>query len=124
MRSLLLTIASVTLLVISNHFAVLIAVWITTELFLHQLLTFYRTRCQAIIVAHKKFLLNRVADMCFFASLALVATEVGSLRIDAVNAFARANATLSVLLHLATVLLVFGVLLKTAQGPFHGWMSR
>jgi NAD(P)H-quinone oxidoreductase subunit 5 len=121
-RSLLLTIASVTLLVISNHFAVLIAAWITTELFLHQLLTFYRTRRQAIIVAHKKFLLNRVADMCFFASLALVATEVGSLRIDQVNAFALARGALSPPLHLATVLLVSGVVLKTAQLPFHGWM--
>ena len=121
-RSLLLTIASVTLLVISNHFAVLVAAWITTELFLHQLLTFYRTRRQAIIVAHKKFLLNRVADMCFFAALALVATEVGSLRIDEVNAFAQKSAALSPPLHLATVLLVCGVVLKTAQIPFHGWM--
>jgi NAD(P)H-quinone oxidoreductase subunit 5 len=121
-RSLLLTIASVTLLVISNHFAVLIAAWITTELFLHQLLTFYRTRRQAIIVAHKKFLLNRVADMCFFAALALVATEVGSLRIDEVNAFAQARGALSPPIDLATVLLVFGVILKTAQLPFHGWM--
>jgi NAD(P)H-quinone oxidoreductase subunit 5 len=121
-RSLLLTLASVTLLVISNHFAVLVAAWITAELFLHQLLTFYRTRRQAIIVAHKKFLLNRVADLCFFAALALVATEVGSLRIDEVNAFAQTRGALSPPLHLATVLLVFGVLLKTAQLPFHGWM--
>ena len=30
---------------------------------LRQLLTFYRTRRQAIIVAHKKFLLSRVADL-------------------------------------------------------------
>ena len=123
-RSLLLTLASVTLLVISNHFAVLVAAWITTELFLHQLLTFYRTRRQAIIVAHKKFLLNRVADMCFFAALALVSTEVGSLRIDEVNAFAQARGALSPPLHLATVLLAFGVLLKTAQLPFHGWMLQ
>jgi NAD(P)H-quinone oxidoreductase subunit 5 len=123
-RSLLLTLASVTLLVISNHFAVLIGAWITTELFLHQLLTFYRTRRQAIIVAHKKFLLNRVADMCFFASLALLATEVGSLRIDEVNAFAQARGALSPPIHLATVLLVLGVLLKTAQLPFHGWMLQ
>jgi NAD(P)H-quinone oxidoreductase subunit 5 len=123
-RSLLLTIASVTLLVISNHFAVLIGAWLTTELFLHQLLTFYRSRRQAIIVAHKKFLLNRVADMCFVGSLVLISTEVGSLRIDEVNAFAQAKATMSSPLHLATLLLVFGVVLKTAQLPFHGWMLQ
>lgn len=123
-RSLLLTLASVTLLVVSNHFAVLVAAWITTELFLHQLLTFYRTRRQAIIVAHKKFLLNRLADMCFFAALALVATEVGSLRIDELNAFAQSKGALTPPLHLAALLLVFGVLLKTAQLPFHGWMLQ
>ena len=42
-RSLLLTLASVTLLVISNHLAVLIAAWFATGIGLHQLLTFYRS---------------------------------------------------------------------------------
>ena len=51
-----------------------------------------------------------------------MATEVGSLRIDEVNAFAQKSAALSPPLHLATVLLVCGVVLKTAQIPFHGWM--
>jgi NAD(P)H-quinone oxidoreductase subunit 5 len=123
-RSMLATIASVTLLVISNHLAVLIAAWIATGIFLHQLLIFYRTRRQAVIVAHKKFLLGRVADISFFASLALMTTEVGSLRIDLLNAFAHARGTLSPSFHLATVLLVIGVLLKTAQLPFHGWMLQ
>ena len=41
------------------------------------------------------------------------------------NAFARdAAASSRPPLHLATVLLVFGVLLKTAQLPFHGWMLQ
>src|SRR6185503_436987 len=96
--------------------------WFATDVGLHQLLTFYRTRRQAIIVAHKKFLLSRVADGCFVASIVLIGSEVGTLRIDVVNTFARANGELSPMLHLATVLLVFGVLLKSAQLPFHGWM--
>ena len=52
------------------------------------------------------------------------AAELGSLRIDVVNTFARASGELSPTLHLATVLLVFGVLLKSAQLPFHGWMQQ
>ncbi len=124
-RSMLMTIASVTILVISNHLASLIAGWIATGVVLHQLLIFYRRRRQAIIVAHKKFLLGRVADLCFVGSLAVISTEAGTLRIDALNAYAeQLDGPLSPPLQLATVLLVFGVLLKTAQLPFHGWMLQ
>lgn len=123
-RYLLLTLASVTVLVTSNHLAVLVVAWFATDVGLHQLLTFYRNRRQAIIVAHKKFLLSRVADACFVSSLVLIANEIGSLRIDVVNAVALAKGGLSPTLHAATILLVFGVLLKSAQIPFHGWMQQ
>jgi NAD(P)H-quinone oxidoreductase subunit 5 len=123
-RYLLLTVASVTVLVTSNHLAVLMVAWFATDVGLHQLLTFFRTRRQAIIVAHKKFLLSRVADACFVSSLVLVGTTMGSLRIDVVCSIARANGELQPAVHLATVLLVFGVLLKSAQVPFHGWMQQ
>ncbi len=123
-RYLLLTLASVTVLVTSNHLAVLMVAWFATDVGLHQLLTFYRNRRQAIIVAHKKFLLSRVADACFAFSLVFIGGEVGSLRIDVVSAFAQSHGELSPTLHLATVLLVAGVLLKTAQLPFHGWIQH
>jgi NAD(P)H-quinone oxidoreductase subunit 5 len=122
-RSLLLTVASVTVLVTSNHLAVLVVAWFATDVGLHQLLTFYRTRRQAIIVAHKKFLLSRLADACFVSSIVIIGGELGSLRIDVVNTIARGSDGLSPTLHLATALLVFGVLLKSAQIPFHGWMQ-
>src|SRR6185503_3074672 len=97
--------------------------WFATDVGLHSLLTFFRTRRQAIIVAHKKFLLSRVADACFVSSIVLIGGEVGSLRIDVVNTVVHASGSLSPTLHLATTLLVFGVLLKSAQLPFHGWMQ-
>src|SRR5689334_6759488 len=122
-RSLLLTIASVTVLVTSNHLAVLVVAWFATDVGLHSLLTFYRTRRQAIIVAHKKFLLSRLADACFVSSIVIIGGELGSLRVDVVNTIARSSGGLSPTLHLATALLVFGVLLKSAQIPFHGWMQ-
>jgi len=123
-RYLLLTVASVTVLVTSNHLAVVMVAWFATDVGLHQLLTFYRSRRQAIIVAHKKFLLSRLADACFVASIVLIGLDTGSLRIDVVNAVVSASTQLSPTLHLATVLLVFGVLLKSAQLPFHGWMLQ
>ncbi len=122
-RALLLTVASAVVLVVSNHLAVLVLAWFATDIGLHQLLTFFRMRRQAIIVAHKKFLLSRVADACFVSSIVLIGGQIGSLRIDVVNAAAHASDGLSPTLHLATILLVFGVLLKSAQIPFHGWMQ-
>jgi len=123
-RYLLMTLASVTILVTSNHLAVLVVAWFAADVGLHQLLTFYRNRRQAIIVAHKKFLLSRVADACFVTSIVLIGGAVGSLRIDVVTEYARNSGELSPTLHLATILLVFGVLLKTAQVPFHGWLQH
>lgn len=123
-RSLMLTVGSVSVLVTSNHLAVLVVAWFATDVGLHQLLTFYRTRRQAIIVAHKKFLLSRIADACFVSSIVIIGTELGTLRIDEVTALAQASGELSPTLHLATVLLVMGVILKSAQIPFHGWMQQ
>jgi NAD(P)H-quinone oxidoreductase subunit 5 len=123
-RYLLLTVAAATVLVTANHLAVLVVAWFATDVGLHQLLTFYRTRRQALIVAHKKFLLSRVADACFVASIVLIGGQTGSLRIDVVNSIAFAHGQISPTLHVATVLLVFGVLLKSAQIPFHGWMLQ
>ena len=123
-RYLLLTVASVSVLVTSNHLAVLVVAWFATDIGLHQLLTFYRRRRQAIIVAHKKFLLSRVADACFVASIVLIGGATGSLRIDVVNFVAGASGDLSPTVHVATLLLVFGVILKSAQLPFHGWMLQ
>ncbi len=123
-RYLLLTVASVTVLVTSNNLLVLIVAWFATDIGLHQLLTFFRTRRQAVIVAHKKFLLSRLADACFVSSIVFIGSEVGSLRIDVVNAFAQQSNELSPPLQIATVLMVFGVLLKSAQLPFHGWMLQ
>jgi NAD(P)H-quinone oxidoreductase subunit 5 len=123
-RYLLLTVASVSVLVMSNHLAVLMVAWFATDVGLHQLLQFFRKRRQAIIVAHKKFLLSRVADACFVASIVLIGGATGSLRIDVVNAVARSSGELSPTLHLATVLLVAGVILKSAQLPFHGWILQ
>ncbi len=123
-RSLLLTLASVTALVLSNHLGLLVVAWLGTGVGLHQLLTFYPKRRQAVIVAHKKFLLARIADACFFGSLVLVELAVGSLHIDVVNAFAQSSGALPPSLHVATILLVVGVLLRTAQIPFHGWILQ
>ena len=123
-RSLVLALAAVTLLVISNQLGLLIGCWIATALFLHQLLTFFPKRRQAVIVAHKRFLLAMLANLSFCAFLLFVQADVGTLQLDTINAIAASNRFLPPALQIAMILLVFGVLLKTAQLPFHGWLLQ
>ena len=54
--ALLGTLAAVATVVTSTDLIVLVGAWIFSSLCLHQLLTFYRDRPQALVVAHKKFL--------------------------------------------------------------------
>jgi len=123
-RSLLLTLAAVTVLVLSNNLLLLVLAWIGTSLALHSLLTFFDLRPQALIAAHKKFLASRLADVCMLGAIALVASQLGTLEIDAAIAAARALPAYSAGLQLAAVLFVIGALLKCAQLPVHGWLIQ
>ncbi len=123
-RALLATLAAVTLLVSSNDLLVVAIAWMGTSLALHQLLTFYRDRPQALIAAHKKFLLSRIADACTIGSLAILRVSVGSLEIDTIDGWALSHPSLSSPVRLAAVLLVLAVALKSAQLPFHGWLIQ
>lgn len=118
------TLSSVTVLVLSNHLVLLALAWMATSLSLHQLLTFYPQRPQALIAAHKKFIVSRSADACLLGAIALIHLNVGSFEIDELNAWARSMDVLPKGVQIATVLLVVGAALKSAQLPFHGWLVQ
>ena len=123
-RSLMLTLAAVTLLVLSNNLLLLVLAWIGTSLSLHALLTFFDQRPQALIAAHKKFLASRLADVCMLGAIAIVASQLGTLEIDSAVATARALPAYSGALQWAAVLFVIGALVKCAQLPVHGWLIQ
>jgi NAD(P)H-quinone oxidoreductase subunit 5 len=123
-RWLMATLAAVTLLVVSNNLLVMALAWVGTSLALHQLLTFHAHRPQALIAAHKKFLVSRVADLCLAGALVLIGVQVGSLDLDAIHAWAGSVSELPLTLEAAAVLLVIGASLKCAQLPFHGWLLQ
>ncbi len=118
------TLAAVTLLVVSNNLLLLAAAWICTSLALHQLLTFYPERPQALIAAHKKFLASRVADLCLLSAVALVGIGTGSLELDVALARIAALPELPTGLEVAAVLFAASAALKCAQLPFHGWLIQ
>jgi NAD(P)H-quinone oxidoreductase subunit 5 len=124
LRWLLLTLSAVTTLVIANHLLVIALGWTATSVALHQLLTFYGDRAPALVAAHKKFLVSRLADGCLVVCLALVHHDVGSLNLDRITAWVSARASLTPTMHVAAVLAVIAVALRSAQLPFHGWLIQ
>jgi NAD(P)H-quinone oxidoreductase subunit 5 len=123
-RALMAVLASVSTLVVTNDLAIIALAWMATSLGLHALLTFHCDRPQSIIVAHKKFLLSRLADVCLIGAVALLALGVGSLDLEVIAAWVRAHDGLPPSAQVAAVLVVMAVVLKSAQLPFHGWLIQ
>lgn len=121
-RWLAAVLASVLLVVVSNNIALLVLAWMATSLSLHRLLTFYEHRPTAVLVAHKKFIVSRLADILMIIAGVLLVTSYGTLQIDQMLALASAQTTAGS--QLAAVLIVLAVMLKCAQLPFHGWLIQ
>jgi NAD(P)H-quinone oxidoreductase subunit 5 len=125
---LMLTLAAVSGVVVSNNLGVLVLAWIATSLALNALLTFFADRPQALLVAHKKALASRVAEFCLLVAVALVGASTGSLEIDQllaqVAALSQTDRGLPLALHVAAVLFAIAAVLKCAQLPVHGWLIQ
>ena len=124
-RWMMATLAAVSVLVIANNLLWLGLAWVCTSLSLHQLLTFFRDRPQALIAAHKKFLVSRIADVSLLGGIGLLGASVGSYELDTVHAWAATRGShLPFQVELAALLFVLGAALKSAQLPFHGWLTQ
>ncbi len=121
---LLTTLSTVVVVVIANHLIALALAWSATSLLLHGLLTFYRDRPVAMAVAHKKFILARVADVCMIGAVVAFATSVKTLRIDEIAEKVSSNVATGPGVRVAIVFVALAALLKCAQLPFHGWLIQ
>ncbi len=124
LRWLSLTLAAVTSLVVAGDLLTVALAWTATSLSLHRLLTFYPDRTAALVAAHKKFLVSRMADVCMVGALALVHGTVGSFGFDDIARWTHAQVEPAPAMELAAVLLVIAVALRSAQLPFHGWITQ
>ena len=114
---------AVHLLLMADHWVVLIAAWAAVGLALQQLLCFYPDRPFALLAAHKKRLADRVADGLLVGAAALAWAEVGSGSLSALWAhLVREGGALS--LQLSAVGVVLAVVLRTASLPVHGWLIQ
>ncbi|MCW8193697.1 NADH-quinone oxidoreductase subunit L [Proteobacteria bacterium 005FR1] len=124
LRWYLFTLGAISLFVIVDHLALAFAAWVATSLSLHHLLVYYPDRPKALLAAHKKFFLARLADLALFTAFVLLALEGGSALISDIVPTLAAAESLSWRAELAMVLLALVAILKCAQLPFHGWLLQ
>ena len=127
LKWLCITLAAVFTLTISGNLLQLTLAWVASSLGLHQLLMFYKDRRAAKLAARKKFIASRLGDICIIAVMALAYSVFGTLDFPSIFAQAeglRDSTSLPPQIHLIAVLLVVGAMLKSAQFPFHGWLTE
>ena len=122
-RWLALTASAFMLAVIAGNMLLFVIAMVFTGTGLNRLLTHYRDRLPAQMVAHKKLLFSRMADSCLLVAAALIAASEGTLSFEAIAAAAE-QGDLSWQLHLAAWLIVAYAVLKSGQFPFHGWLLQ
>ena len=115
--------AAVQVLLLADHWVVLIAAWALVGMALERLLCFYGDRPFALLAAHKKRMADRLADVLLLVAAALAWREVGSGSLtDLAGHLAAAGA--SVALQVSAVLVVVAVILRSALLPVHGWLIQ
>ncbi len=115
--------AAVHLLLLADHWVILILAWALVGFALQQLLCFYPDRAFARLAAHKKRIADRIADALLVGAAALAWSEVGSGSLsDLWTHLGREG--MSTPLQFSAVGLVLAVILRTALLPVHGWLIQ
>ncbi|MTI75829.1 MAG: NADH-quinone oxidoreductase subunit L [Marinobacter sp.] len=120
----LVTVASVLVLVFTNHLLILAGAWIGVSLALHHLLTLYQDRPQARMAAVQKFIVSRVGDALVVFGVVALYLHYGTFYLPDIIQNEGARAGGSTALTVASVVLALAAVLKCAQIPFHGWLIR
>ncbi|MGY0194835.1 NADH-quinone oxidoreductase subunit L [Leptothrix sp. BB-4] len=115
--------AGVHLMLLADHWLVLIAAWAAVGVALERLLCFYADRPFALLAAHKKRLADRAADLLLIVAAALAWSVTGSGSLSALWLHLESGAP-SVALQASAVLLALAVVLRTALLPVHGWLIQ
>ena len=115
--------ASVHLLLLANHWLILIGAWAAIGCAMNFLLCFYDDRPFALLAAHKKMVADRAADVLLLVAAAIAWSEVGSGSLSALWAWIDAGHA-SPALAWSGICLVLAVIARTALMPVHGWLVQ
>jgi NAD(P)H-quinone oxidoreductase subunit 5 len=121
---LLATLTAVAMVVVTNNLVVLTIAWLASSLAVHGLLRHFGERPVAVAVAHKKFILARLADLSMLGAVVAFGSTYDTLRIDRIDSLAAAAGPLPTGARIGIALVAIAALLKCAQLPFHGWLIQ
>ncbi len=124
LRWLAFTVLAAYTFVFATHLLVLFGAWLLTSIGLHQLLTYYRDRYEAIPPARKKFLISRLGDVALIAAIAIIFWQWGTFDLNVFLARLSDPVAWSPALDVVALLVVTGALTKSAQFPFHSWLPE
>ncbi len=115
--------SAVHVLLMADHWLVLITAWALVGGVLQRLLCFYPDRPFALLAAHKKQIADRFADGLLIIAAALAWNEAGSGSLSDLWTHIDRHG-LSLTLQLSAVCLVLAAILRTALLPVHGWLTQ
>lgn len=115
--------AAVHVLLLADHWLVLIGAWALAGSALQRLLCFYHERPFAQLAAHKKRIADRAADLLLITAALAAYTETGSASLSVLLAHVETHG-MSALVETSAVCLVLAVVLRTAALPVHGWLIQ
>jgi NAD(P)H-quinone oxidoreductase subunit 5 len=115
--------ASVQVLLLADHWLLLIAAWAAVGVALERLLCHYDERPFARLAAHKKRLADRAADVLLLTAALLAWWETGQPTLSALGPWLAEHSP-GLALQLSAVTLVLAVILRTALLPVHGWLIQ
>lgn len=122
-----LTLCAVTMLVLSGSLFQMVVAWIATSIALHRLLLFYSDRPRAVAAARKKFICARVADGFLTVAVVLLYQAFGTGDLSQILKVAREMSSVGEMPlsgQGAALLIVLAAAFKSAQFPFHGWLTE
>lgn len=122
LRWLAFSVAMAMLLMLSTNLLLMFVAWALTSMGLHQLLTHYPDRPEALPPARKKFLISRLGDIALLSAILLIWEGWGTLDLHAFLASAHEGPRGTVAA--VALLVVIAALTKSAQFPFHSWLPE
>ena len=114
---------AVHLLLLADHWVVLILSWALVGVALQHLLCFYPDRPFALLAAYKKRIADRLADVLLIGAAALSWGTVGNGSLPELWASVGREG-MSTAMHASAACLVLAVILRTALLPVHGWLIQ
>lgn len=122
-RWLSVTLASATLVCATDQLLVLTLAWLATSVAIGKLLTFYANRPQAVLAAHQKFLVSRLADVLMLAATVVFIVAAGTQHLPTLLALGAAGEIPNGV-RAGVLLMALAAVLKCALLPCHGWLMK